>query len=63
MSKSVNELSNEEVLDRGPWPSWFTIDQMRSQLRHDERGNPPPWKGAVWNGLYYTGGDPTAEAV
>jgi hypothetical protein len=53
MSKKVNEMSAEEILGNRKWPAWFTTEQMRKQLQHEENGCPVPFKGAVWNPIGY----------
>lgn len=53
--KKVAEMSAEEILGNRKWPAWFTTEQSRAQMVHEENGCPPPWPGAVWNGYNYVG--------
>lgn len=49
------EMTDGEVIGCSRWPAWFTVDQMRAQLRHEEAGCPPPFPSAEWDGHGYRG--------
>lgn len=65
MKKRVAEMTTEEILGNRKWPAGFTTQQAREQMEHEEKGCPPPWAGAVWNGHNYVSGDPSqrVEAI
>lgn len=66
MRKSENQMSACEVQGDRVWPAHFTMDQMRSQLRHENAGSPAPFQGAIWNGYMYVSGSiamPAAPAL
>lgn len=51
MSKRVAEMTAEEILGDRKWPAWFTTQQAREQMEHEQKGCQPPWPEAVWLGL------------
>lgn len=51
--KRESEMTDCEVRGARKWPAWFTTDQMRQQLQHEEAGCPPPFEDAVWDGYNF----------
>lgn len=50
-----SKMTDGQVIAERKWPAWFTVDQMRAQIRHEAAGCPPPFPGAEWDGYCFRG--------
>jgi hypothetical protein len=67
--KKVADMSAEEIHGNRKWPAWFTTEQARLQMKHEEKGSLHR-RGQVRSGIVTTTlaeirihGQPTIEAA